>query len=560
MAKKELSLTIRARNAMAAGLNKAKTSLQKFGQSAARIGKFFAKSFLAMGSAVVGFSAKAISAYSVQEKAEKSLVAALNAHGEAGQALLPMYKRFASAIQTQTGVADEQTLANMAQLRMLGVQQSEMERATKGVIALAKAGMNGATATRAMAAAVGGNYSMLTRYIPALRDVTDETEKANMLNDFLTKGYAAQREELDSVAGQYNLLKGRIGDLWEEMGRAIMENDTLRKGIEKAEQAVLKFTERLQSWIDSGGIVNLIAGFKIFYQEVKKRFELVSNSAHIVFASIGDGAESVMNYVKNVFTKNVDANIASLKYLADYATAIWNKIKSPMSKFDPPDYEPVIEAWKDYGDAIIGGTEAVTKRTEEALKERERIHRDHAKKLEDIAEKQAKDFKADQDERLKEAKEAAEAEEKLKKDTAKKTAKIEKKESDDTLKDKLRNIQKEKSEIQNLARSRVQAVIDARKAAKKEEEGMQEDRDRAQKLIEKKDRGIRLARKDKEFLEAFGEIWKAQQKAGKLDRAETAVKQQINEQQKLLKKTDETNSNLQNINKTLADNLAYSGG
>jgi hypothetical protein len=295
MAKKELSLTVRARNAMAAGLNKAKKSLQKFGQSAARIGKFFAKGFLAMGAAVVGFAAKSISAYSIQEKAEKSLVAALNAHGEAGQALLPMYKRLASEIQTQTGVADEQTLANMAQLRLLGVQQSEMERATKGVIALAKAGMNGETATRAMAAAVGGNYSMLTRYIPALRDVTNETEKANMLNDFLTKGYAAQQEELDSVAGQYNLLKGRIGDLWEEMGRAIMENDTLRKGIEKAEQAVLKFTESLGAWIDSGGVVNLIAGFKIFYQEVKKRFELVSNSAHIAFASIGDGAESVMN-------------------------------------------------------------------------------------------------------------------------------------------------------------------------------------------------------------------------------------------------------------------------
>jgi len=93
MANKEISIVLRAKNAMQAGLAKAKRSMRAFGKSALNIGKFFAKAFLGAGAAVAGFAAKAVSAYAVQEKAERSLVAAMNAHGEAGEALLPSLKK-----------------------------------------------------------------------------------------------------------------------------------------------------------------------------------------------------------------------------------------------------------------------------------------------------------------------------------------------------------------------------------------------------------------------------------------------------------------------------------
>ena len=78
---KTISIVLRAKNSMAAGLAKARDSVAKFGKSAMRIGGLFAKAFLAAGIAVAGFAAKAIAAYAVQETAERSLIAAMNAHG-----------------------------------------------------------------------------------------------------------------------------------------------------------------------------------------------------------------------------------------------------------------------------------------------------------------------------------------------------------------------------------------------------------------------------------------------------------------------------------------------
>jgi hypothetical protein len=202
MARKGIELIISAKNKMNAGLSRAEAAMDKFAAGAAKVGKAVAKGFLAAGAAVAAFAAKALSAYAKQEKAEAALVAAMNAHGEAGKALLPSLRRVATEIQRQTGVADEQTLATMAQLRLLGVQTRQLGGAARGVIALGKAGMGQEAATRAMSAALSGNYSMLTRYIPALRDASTEAEKQALLQDFLTKGYAAQREELNTLSGQ----------------------------------------------------------------------------------------------------------------------------------------------------------------------------------------------------------------------------------------------------------------------------------------------------------------------------------------------------------------------
>ena len=55
MAKKELTITVRARNLLAKGLNSARAGLNKFGGAVANAGKAIAKGFLAGAAALVAF-------------------------------------------------------------------------------------------------------------------------------------------------------------------------------------------------------------------------------------------------------------------------------------------------------------------------------------------------------------------------------------------------------------------------------------------------------------------------------------------------------------------------
>jgi len=389
MATKEISILIKAKNSLAQGLTSAGKQLQAFGQSAMRIGKFFVTGFMAAGAAVAGFAAKALQAYGVQEQAEKSLVAAMNAHGQAGEALIAPLKKIAAAIQDETGAADESTLAGMARMKMLGVQTEKLGEAAKATIALKAIGMEEAAAQKAVAMAMQGNYDLLNRYVPALRQATSEEEKAAIVKDLFTKGYEQQKAVLGTVSGQWAALKGRIGDMWEVVGEAISQNGTLTDILEKAGTKVKELGEKLSEWVSQGGVVNAVAGIKMFAENVSYYMQLAGNTASVLWASLSDGAETVFNYLFNVFRTWKDASVASFQFVGDYAIALWEKVKRPWTQFDPPDIGPYLEKLGEFGEALAGHDAQVTAQTEKALAEREALQENHNAKIEALAEEQA---------------------------------------------------------------------------------------------------------------------------------------------------------------------------
>jgi len=418
MANKEINIVIAAKNAMAQGLSSAKESLAKFGESAQKIAGFFVKGFLAAGTAVAGFAAKALHAYAQQEAAERSVIAAMNAHGEAGEALLPMYRRIADAIQDETGAADENTLASMANMRMLGVRTDQMEQAAKGLIGLKSAGMEGAAAERAMAAALQGNYDMLTRYIPALRGVTDEAEKQRIVNDFLTKGYAQQKEQLNTVAGQWGALKGRVGDVWEEFGRVIAQNGAVLNALKMAQDAVAAFSAKVKEWVEGGGIQNLIAGFQHFGNEVAHIWNMyVRSPFELTMAVIGDAAETAVNYVKGVFTAMVDGIQMDFRQMGEVAAAAWELVKNPgreafneLRELSALHRDERKQHAEEAAAALMGAETLVTRRTSEALDERRKYQEQYAAKAIEISEKHAASLIAHQEQIKQAAIDAAQAE------------------------------------------------------------------------------------------------------------------------------------------------------
>lgn len=274
MAKKELSITLRARNALVSGIAGARRTLMQFGGWVTGLGRRMAYAFLGAGAVLAGFVTLTARAYAKQERAEKSLASALASHGENVDALLPKLKAVAAAIQDQTGVGDEQTLQTMASLKLLGVHTDALEQAAKATIALKSANIEEKTALRGVANALRGNYNMLQAAIPALRQAKTETEKAVIVNDFLAKGYKQQRDMLGTTGTAWQALRRRVTDVLEEFGRAINKSDALSGLLNRAGDAVKRFGERITEYIDS------------------ERFKQIQESVTGILQAIGEGGDS----------------------------------------------------------------------------------------------------------------------------------------------------------------------------------------------------------------------------------------------------------------------------
>ena len=559
---KTISIVLRAKNSMAAGLAKARDSVAKFGKSAMRIGGLFAKAFLAAGIAVAGFAAKAIAAYAVQETAERSLIAAMNAHGEAGEALIPSLKRVAAAIQDETGAADESTLAGMAKMRMLGVQTAKLGEAAKGVIALKAVGLEEESAQKAVAMAMQGSYDMLNRYLPALRMTKDETEKANIVNEFFVKGYKQQKEVLNTVKGQWGLLKGRIGDVMEAFGRAIAGNNDLMSSLKRAGEAVKEFGNKVDAWAEGGGVIRLVAGFKLFYADVSRQFRLIGNSAVIMWESLVDGGKTTFDYLKTVTDSWTLAFYEDLKYIGAYWAAIYKKIKG--AKFEAPDTSAYEKAMEDLARARSGVDIKASAELEAAFADRLKIEEDYAADVAKITAEQAAAQTAHVDELAEKRKAAAEAEKKA----AEATTAVVEKETDKQKKARLAASKAELSELnrriglwQKLAKSRVQTVIDEARAAKDEAKSRAKDEAKAKELMEREERGTKLSRKDKAFLEASRRISGAKNIVEQMKDASKFLQSDIKEMtRKSIKAQTDIANNTKAIKEQNAKLLTYSGG
>jgi hypothetical protein len=103
---------------------------------------------------------------------------------------------------------------------------------------------------------------------------------------------------------------------------------------------------------------------------MRYRFALISNTVHIAAAAIRDGFSSAFAYVGNITDAWKNAMRAQFGYVAKLAVAIWEKIKSPTSKFEPPSTTEYKAAMADYVKSFAGADAIVTKRTEAALAER----------------------------------------------------------------------------------------------------------------------------------------------------------------------------------------------
>jgi len=158
-----------------------------------------------------------------QEKAEQALQAALAATGQGFGDHEAAMKSLAAEVQRNTIYGDEFVLGLMTQATNLGVTAGNMKQTTQDAIGLATAlNMDLNTALRYSILATQGEFTMLQRYIPALRKTTDVTKKLAIVQKLAAGGWEQARVQIKTTAGSLAQVKNELGDVGEKLGAGFL--------------------------------------------------------------------------------------------------------------------------------------------------------------------------------------------------------------------------------------------------------------------------------------------------------------------------------------------------
>lgn len=195
--------------------------VQEFGKRMQSVGKSMSAYLTAP---LAGFAALSVKAFDTQIQAENRLKAAIQASGGAVDENFAKYSAFASQLQSISTVGDEATLAIIATAESMGVSGDAAIRAAKNAVSLEKAlGISASSAIRMTAALEQGDATMLTRYIPALRGVDNESEKVRIAQESLANMFGQVTAEAQSGLGPLTQLKNQFGDFMEVIGGIVLE-------------------------------------------------------------------------------------------------------------------------------------------------------------------------------------------------------------------------------------------------------------------------------------------------------------------------------------------------
>ena len=240
-------------------IKKASSTLKSFGKDVTSFGKTISTRISAPLTVAAGLSVKA---FDTQIQAEKRLEAALRSAGEFSNQALQDFKNFAIGLQGVTTVGDESTLKMLQLAKSMGLSNEQAKRATQNSIALAKAmGINEQSAIRYTAALEQGDSTMLNRYLPTLRQIEDDTERAAKAQELLGQMFSAATTEAEVGLGPLKQLQNSFGDLTEEIGGLIMEH--IKPFIASLKSLVTRFqgaSEQTKLFVSQIVLIGTIAG------------------------------------------------------------------------------------------------------------------------------------------------------------------------------------------------------------------------------------------------------------------------------------------------------------
>lgn len=218
-------LTLQNEKLLAAN-KKAQASFQKTQKKSATLKDSIGKlklSYLAVAAAVgvaIRTVGKFIKAAAKQEKAERTLAAAMKQAGTFTEKAFKENLKYASSLQKITTFGDEAILGVQKLLTNFGLEGEELKSLTKATLDLAAAkGMDLTSAADLVAKSVGSSTNALTRYGIQVTGAVGSTERAQTAVENITKLFGgAAAAEADTFSGTIEQTKNALGDLAERIG------------------------------------------------------------------------------------------------------------------------------------------------------------------------------------------------------------------------------------------------------------------------------------------------------------------------------------------------------
>lgn len=205
-------------------VEQSQTKLNSLKSSFTRIAEFGEKIFFLVN----GFKAlqaplqELINYSNQQEEADRALASALQQVNQYTDENYKKLKDQASAIQSVTTVGDEQVQMLQTLGLNMGLSLDKINEATKGAIGLStafkEAGLDQATAMKGLALAYQGDFTMLQRYIPALRTTKDLSEKMAIVQKIMTDGFQQAQDITKTSSGRMKQFSNIVGDFKEKLG------------------------------------------------------------------------------------------------------------------------------------------------------------------------------------------------------------------------------------------------------------------------------------------------------------------------------------------------------
>lgn len=209
-----------------AGVSKATAGIKKLGASAKKAGQTIKKNMLASGAAFLALGAsvkKALDLYAVQEKAEKTLGAAMKQAGTFTQAAYKHNLEYASSLQQMTTFGDEAILGVQKQLTNFGAEGKVLDDLTKATLDLAAAkGIDLKSAGDLVSKSFGSSTNAMSRYGIEVTGAAGSTERAEQAVQNITKLFGgAAAAEAATFGGIMTQVSNSFGDFMETVGKVI---------------------------------------------------------------------------------------------------------------------------------------------------------------------------------------------------------------------------------------------------------------------------------------------------------------------------------------------------
>ena len=385
-----IDIVIRAKNLAGQKLAQYAREVTAWANNVKKHTKLLRDSSAAVGVGMLGIAAsvaKTLGSYMDSEKAVNKLREAHRAWGDEIEQNIKRETAFADAMMKRYQVEDEAVVSVMAELRMLGMRTEALQDGAKAAIAFAGADGNLEDSARLVALAYQGNYERLARMIPALKNATSETEKAAIVNQFISTKLQVQAGQVDTLSGAWKGFKLAVGEAVENAGRKLAADGTIQKGIEQITAMIDAASEAFGRWADQGGIQFIFANTLGTLEQMRRTAWDIMNMR--VAAQVPLFEDSWKDMVRNKKAKGEKLDKLELRTLRDIepydnemkARAMTDKFLADLQK-EPKKKAPVPK--RDDSAPIAGSDPGIAIRAAAAAKAQASENAQHAAQIASI--------------------------------------------------------------------------------------------------------------------------------------------------------------------------------